>query len=876
MTTLSEETRGLPAPVLLLTTLICASFASNFFLNFSILEFNYFFGSIFVLITLRLFGIRWGIVAGAAAAVAPLVLFGYPFVMPWILAEPFFVGWLLSKKKKHNIVLCDTIYWLILGAPLTWLFFKLFMRMPTEFSTAAVLFYWMTGTANALIADITLTHLPETKNFSPKFQIGPTPIRQLISNLLMTVVLIPPIIFLAIYQKNYNQRITEDIANDLKSSVKNAVYELRINLYKTAAFSKKETETDSDPNNGNLSLDKIPKDDLTNILLRSQKKDFNRLVIVSANGYMIAGSDKKDLIKEQYQPCFGGVQTKVPSSDLFRCAPSAASSRPPWFQNQQISYGISMDVAHGSPWSIVADSSYAPYQALMIKEYAAIPVLALCINSIVLMVSLYISRRLIEPLSTLSRASEDFPNRILDDDNPEIPKSRVAEIDKLCENFKIMAKTLDAKLRSLLHHSEKLKERDRQRVTELTRLNEEMKKENIERKQAEQQRDQLMNELLNQLRLLQKMIDAIPNPIFYWDINNRFLGCNRAFEEDWGLDREEIIGKTANELFSEPALKSLAMSDQTNHGHPEVSTIESQVRYADGKNHEIIIYKATYDDMKGNIAGVVGNIVDITPRKKVETERDQLLMELRQKNKELEGIVYIASHDLRSPLVNIQGFSRKLAKSCAEIETILSGPETTENQKRMALNIIHGNILKSLTFITDGAEKIDMILKGLLRLSRLGRVVLCFDTLDMQMIIGKIISSMTYQLETAGARIDIGRLDPCMADIGQVNQIFSNLLDNAVKYRSPDRPLSIQIFSEEFDEEILYCVEDNGVGIPHDKLDTIWDIFKRLHPEHSQGEGLGLTIVRQITSRLGGNIWVESEENIGSKFYVILPKPKPQ
>ena len=876
MTIRKGETGGLPAPVLLLAALICASFASNFFINFSILEFNYFFGSIFVLITLRLFGIRWGIVAGASAAAAPLALFGYPFVMPWILAEPFFVGWLLSKDKKHNIVLCDVIYWLVLGAPLTWLFFKNFMRMPTELATAAVLFYWMTGTANALIADITLTHLPETKNLSPLRQIGPIPISQLISNLLMTVVLIPPIIFLAICEKNYKQRITEDIANDLKNSARNAAYELRTNLHKTHIFSKNGTTPDSDRNNDNFSWDKISRNELTNMLLGAREKDFNRLAIVDTNGTVIASTDKKGMITEQYKPCFGGIHSKIPSSDLFRCAPSAASPEPSWFQNQQISYGISVDMAHEIPWSIVADSSYAPYQALIIKEYAVIPALALCINFLVLMISLCISRRLIEPLLTLSKAAKDIPSRILKDYNPDIPKSRIVEIDKLCESFKVMAKALDLKLRSVLRHSKKLKERDKQRVTELTHLNEEMRKENIERRQAEQQRDQLMDELLNQLRLLQKMIDAIPNPIFYWDINNRFLGCNRAFEEGWGLDREEIIGKTSNELFSESALKSLAISDRTNHGHPEVSMIESQVCYADGKNHEVIIYKATYDDMKGNIAGIVGNIVDITPRKTVETERDQLLIELRQKNKELEGIVYIASHDLRSPLVNIQGFSRKLAKSCADIETILSGLLTDENQKQMALNIIHDNILKSLTFIVDGAEKIDMILKGLLRLSRLGRVVLCFDTLDMQMIIGKIISSMTYQLETAGAHIDIGRLAPCMADISQVNQIFSNLLDNAIKYRSPDRPLFIRVFSEEFGEEIRYCIEDNGVGIPHDKLDTIWEIFKRLHPEHSQGEGLGLTIVRQITSRLGGSVWVESEENIGAKFYVILPKPKPQ
>jgi signal transduction histidine kinase len=256
-----------------------------------------------------------------------------------------------------------------------------------------------------------------------------------------------------------------------------------------------------------------------------------------------------------------------------------------------------------------------------------------------------------------------------------------------------------------------------------------------------------------------------------------------------------------------------------------------------------------------------------------ERQRDRLMVELQLKNKELEGIVYVASHDLRSPLVNIQGFSRKLGKSCTQLDQLIAPCDMGNEERQQLDRILREAIPKSLGFITSSVEKMDGLLKGLLRLSRLGRAALCFETLDMTSIMEKIVSSMAYQIDTLGARIELGELGPCMADAGQVIQVFSNLLDNALKYHSPDRPLVVRIYSEEFDEGIRYCVEDNGIGIPRDQQDVIWEIFHRLNPDDSQGEGLGLTMARRIVARLGGSIWVEPAPEAGSCFYVVLPKP---
>ncbi len=266
---------------------------------------------------------------------------------------------------------------------------------------------------------------------------------------------------------------------------------------------------------------------------------------------------------------------------------------------------------------------------------------------------------------------------------------------------------------------------------------------------------------------------------------------------------------------------------------------------------------------------------EIEKHRSTENHRNQLLFELQNKNKELEGIVYVASHDLRSPLVNVQGFSQKLATSCEELNKLVSFLKISPEHNKLLNKILHVNMPKYIGFITGSVDKMDLLLKGLLRLSRLGRASLCIDRLDMNSIMKNIVSSMTFQIDSIAAQINIEELGPCMSDAGQVTQIFSNLLDNTIKFYSPQRPLVVNIFSEEFDEGIRYCVEDNGIGIAKVHREKIWEIFHRLDPDGVPGEGMGLTLTRQIVSRLGGSIWVESELDVGSRFYVVLPKTLP-
>jgi signal transduction histidine kinase len=133
---------------------------------------------------------------------------------------------------------------------------------------------------------------------------------------------------------------------------------------------------------------------------------------------------------------------------------------------------------------------------------------------------------------------------------------------------------------------------------------------------------------------------------------------------------------------------------------------------------------------------------------------------------------------------------------------------------------------------------------------------------------------MEFQIQKTGVKLAVEPLPECMGDATQINQVFSNLLDNAIKYRDPGRPSAIWVSGQVEDHRCVYCIRDNGTGIPRDHQSKIFEIFHRLNPSMGEGEGLGLTIAQRILERQNGRIWVESEPGKGSSFFVSLASPE--
>ncbi|MEE9508834.1 MAG: ATP-binding protein, partial [Anaerolineales bacterium] len=262
---------------------------------------------------------------------------------------------------------------------------------------------------------------------------------------------------------------------------------------------------------------------------------------------------------------------------------------------------------------------------------------------------------------------------------------------------------------------------------------------------------------------------------------------------------------------------------------------------------------------------------EITERKRAEEARERLNAQLRAKNTELEQIVYVTSHDLRSPLVNVQGFSKELEIAFREVASAIESEGVPSEVKERLTPLLEEDIPEAVRFILTSISKMDALLSGLLRLSRLGRVALTIEELDMNSLMSDIAAASEFQIKEQGVTLDIGELPPYKGDKAQITQVFSNLLDNALKYLDPGRSGIIHIAGRKKQEKVIYCVEDNGIGIAQTHQEKIFEIFQRFDPNIASGEGLGLTIVRRILDRCHGKIWVESEPGKGSRFFVALP-----
>jgi signal transduction histidine kinase len=246
--------------------------------------------------------------------------------------------------------------------------------------------------------------------------------------------------------------------------------------------------------------------------------------------------------------------------------------------------------------------------------------------------------------------------------------------------------------------------------------------------------------------------------------------------------------------------------------------------------------------------------------------------ELSFRNAELQSIVYTVSHDLKSPLVNIKGFSEELEVQVCKLIKHLSLVELPPPMRQEVLPLLEEEIPKSLHFIQASTLKMKGLLDGFLRVSKIRSSPIQKDTLDMNALVKSVLATMQYQIETGGVTVTVDELPPCVGDSGQINQVISNLVDNALKYRDQNRPGAIHISGRRERDCVTYWVKDNGIGIDPRHQDRVFEMFHRLDPNCPvSGDGLGLTIVSRILDRHQGRIRLESEPGKGSTFYISLP-----
>jgi len=248
--------------------------------------------------------------------------------------------------------------------------------------------------------------------------------------------------------------------------------------------------------------------------------------------------------------------------------------------------------------------------------------------------------------------------------------------------------------------------------------------------------------------------------------------------------------------------------------------------------------------------------------------------DLSRANEEIQRFAYIVSHDLRAPLVNVMGFTAELDSATREIAALIDrvesrAPELLTQDVRLAAR---EDLPEAIGFIRTSTEKMDKLINAILRLSREGRRVLAPERLDMAKLVASIRDSLKHRIDETGTEFVIEpSLPNIVSDRLAIDQILSNLVENAVKYLQPGRPGKIVVRGSRSGRRVAFEIEDNGRGIAAADHSRVFDLFRRAGRQDQAGEGIGLAHVRALAYRLGGIIDVRSELGAGAVFRLTLP-----
>ena len=258
----------------------------------------------------------------------------------------------------------------------------------------------------------------------------------------------------------------------------------------------------------------------------------------------------------------------------------------------------------------------------------------------------------------------------------------------------------------------------------------------------------------------------------------------------------------------------------------------------------------------------------------LENAVDERTADLQRANDEIQRFAYIISHDLRAPLVNIMGFTSELEGAAKLLGDYVehAHADTPDDVPVPVLLAAREDLPEATEFIRSSAQKMDRLINAILRLAREGRRSLNPETLHMSALVKTVTDSLEHRLSERGATIEVDQhLPDIVNDRVAVEQLFSNLLENAVKYLDPERAGRIVVRGAQRGDRIVFEVIDNGRGIDPRDHQRIFDLFRRSGAQDQAGEGIGLAHARALAYRLGGTIGCESKLGKGANFSLNLP-----
>jgi len=385
----------------------------------------------------------------------------------------------------------------------------------------------------------------------------------------------------------------------------------------------------------------------------------------------------------------------------------------------------------------------------------------------------------------------------------------------------------------------------------------------------ETERKQMEEALRESEQELKTVLEGSPIPTFVINSDHTVQYWNKALEELSGTGAQTVIGTKEpwKALYNEEraTLADLLVDERFS----ELS------KWYSGKFHESQIITGSYEaidffpnlddegkwlrstasllrNSKGHIVGAIETFEDITDRKNAEDSLHERTEELERSNQELEKFAYVASHDLQEPLRMVSSYMQLLS--------------------RRYEGKIDADADEFISFAVDGAKRMQILINDLLAYSRIGTRGREFEPVPCEEVLGLALVNLLTVIEETESVVTHDELPTVMADKTQLVQLFQNLISNAIKFRSDKQP-RVHVSAEHKENEWIFSIKDNGIGIDPRYEDRIFEVFQRLHGRGQySGTGIGLAICKKIVERHGGLIRLQSEVGEGATFYFSLPK----
>lgn len=352
--------------------------------------------------------------------------------------------------------------------------------------------------------------------------------------------------------------------------------------------------------------------------------------------------------------------------------------------------------------------------------------------------------------------------------------------------------------------------------------------------------------------LAQTILDTMREPLLILDVALRVKMANRSFYRTFRVKPEETENKLIFELgdgqWNIPKLRLLL--DKVCVDDMPIEDFEVERDFA-GIGRRFMILNARRIQPETDQPMILLAIEDLTERKEIGRALELHAKELERSNADLEQFAYVASHDLQEPLRMVTSFTQLLAKR-------YKGKFDSDADE-------------FITYIVDGAARMHRLINDLLAYSRLGSHRAEFAPSNCEEILAAAVANLGSAIEENGATVTHDPLPTVMADRDQLSRLFQNLLGNAIKFRAVDPPV-VHVSARRNENEWLFSVRDNGIGMDPEHFERVFLIFQRLHGKGERsGTGIGLAICKKIVERHGGKIWIESQVGKGSTFYFTIP-----